>query len=538
MNKRISFISKIKIKSIINELEELNIDTIDLNDFTLNELLYEYQDNISFLEKIIQYENVKILGIENFKTNPDVANLFCKYKKSIYFWELKEDELFRKYDDKLLIEKILYGIDIKNATRIIKTIKNHNELLDILVNNGMVHYINLVNDSIINYYVTLKDNKYPIEKYINRDYVFVGILKCVKDKILIIKICEKYNKQELIRSIIEKSFLDEIEKDLKIKLEDKQYYLNVINKKDLENHDIEIKELLTELKELFINDNKSDKYLIELMIKSYYQALLLNTTDVKKIVAKLIEIKKDYSDEFILQKGKCGSQQNSKITLNEYTFAPVIIFHEIGHLIHKNNGNYVYYTDLENAIINIRNQKDLTKKFEQFKEKFFNINNYAKNKPDEYFKLYFENFKSDYIKKLKELNISDKVINIILAQTITKDLFLKKKKEIFCNQLSYRYMIIKQPLLVEASDILDAVFQGEMKQIENMYGHGREYYSKMRNCIIEIVACYFAIMCTVEKDVYLKELKYLFGNEFVDIMERFCNNLLELNVNKKDKSKI
>ena len=153
----LSFISKIKINKILRDIQKLKIDTIDLNDFTLNELLYEDQDKISFLEKIIQDENVKILGIENFKTNADVANLFCKYKKSIYFWELKEDELFRKYDDKLLIEKILYGIDIKNATRIIKTIKNHNELLDILVNNGMVHYINLVNDSIINYYVTLKD---------------------------------------------------------------------------------------------------------------------------------------------------------------------------------------------------------------------------------------------------------------------------------------------------------------------------------------------------------------------------------------------
>lgn len=537
MNEKLSFISKIKIKKVLNNLQRLNIDTINLNDFTLNELLYKDQNDITFLEKIIKDENVKILGIEDFKTNPDVANLFCKYKKGIYFWDLKEDELFRKYDDKLLIEKIFYGIDKENLVRIIKTIKNYNELIDILIKKGMVHCINVVDDSIINYYVTLKDNKYPIEKYINRDYVFVEILKCVKDKNLIIKICEKYNKQELIRNIIEKSFFDEIEEDIDNKLKNKVYYSNSINNKDLENRDIEIRELLIELKELFINDNKSDKELIELMIKSYYQALLLNDYDVKKIVRKLIEIKKDYPEEFILQKGKRNSQKDNIVILDEYDFAPVILFHEMGHIIHKNN-DYIYYTNLENAIINIRNKKELQNTFEQFKEKFFDINNYAKNKPDEYFKLYYEDFKNDYVRKLKEHNISDKVINIILGQTISKELFLKKKKEIFCNQISYRYMNVKQPLLVETSDILDAIFKGEILQTENMIGHGREYYSNIRSSVKEMVACYFAIMCTVEKGVYLIELENLFGKEFVGIMERFCNKLLDPKVNKKDKNKI
>ena len=85
-------------------------------------------------------------------------------------------------------------------------------------------------------------------------------------------------------------------------------------------------------------------------------------------------------------------------------------------------------------------------------------------------------------------------------------------------------------------DILDAIYQGKFmsgnlfymgEEIEPVTGHGLFYYNHDKKYIFdEILADFRTIMMSDESEKYLKELRYYVGNELVDFLNNYYNNIM------------
>lgn len=165
---------------------------------TLKDYLSKDENGITYLECLLKDgKSLDVFQEEKISKSIEAGYIYTKYNKRLYFFEYSEKQLFTVINGEYFIEYLLsndnYTIDM------IKKIENHIEIVDILIKYGK-HELLWINPEIVNK-LLVKDNNnnYLIEKYINDDSIMDLLIRdCHNEKILL-EICEKYNKYELLK---------------------------------------------------------------------------------------------------------------------------------------------------------------------------------------------------------------------------------------------------------------------------------------------------------------------------------------------------
>lgn len=436
------------------------------------------------------------------------------------FPTLKEDDLFIVYKNKVLLQYILEGISSIQIDKLLSSITKKNEVIDVLISIKLHDKICKLNPQIIDNMV--KDNSI-IEKYINNDYVFIELMKLIRDKKVAYELCEKYNKKQFLNLIFEDKFIE--------KLEEKKYddYLkpNFFADEKKESLDSESVELLNEFIMLF--EKELNKEQLNFIYNSFYQSLIFKNPNVKSMLNNLINIKKSSPDLFKytfipLKKSECRLR---KVNIASNNLAPVVLFHENGHLLHEYNDNMNIDNQILNEIMRIRSnpQKNMSN-FAEFKKLYENCRMEAYQEAQQYFKKYYSSINHDFEHYLMQLNLPNYIIGEIKNITDLEERFLRKQEQIIYEQYVYQYLLKKYPEILQISDILDAILSGNVSCFSAMHGHGEDYYSEIKKCFNEIVACFVSLNCLPKSKEYLEMLKGIIGEEIFVEIEQYCNKIL------------
>lgn len=200
--------------------------------------------------------------------------------------------------------------------------------------------------------------------------------------------------------------------------------------------------------------------------------------------------------------------------------------HEIGHFIHRSLFNAKTPEDFNGVFEKVEADEKVDKEFLEFKKLYMNTKEMAKRYALDNYDNHFDELVNFYEEDLKKIGLSEDVINIVMQQTITKDEFLEKQKNVFCSQIANHYMLGKNPSFYQISDILDSIYKGKIKSREGMFGHGEEFYKDSERRFREIFACYFSISHIQNSDHYINFLTNIVGKDFVEYMENFLNQLM------------
>lgn len=188
-----------KIQKILEEIKlGIRKNTYDI-EITADEYLSKDENNVVFLEHLFEYNiPINYKDEEKFKNNKEVAYVYCKNNKSLYPFDLNEEDLFSIINDKLFIEFI--AEKGKLTKKIINNVKNHLELIDIIISINEFYYFEYLSDELVKKLITKYPNGlYPIEKYLINERVYKYLIPLINDYNVLNEICTKYNKMDFLK---------------------------------------------------------------------------------------------------------------------------------------------------------------------------------------------------------------------------------------------------------------------------------------------------------------------------------------------------
>ena len=187
-----------KIKKILKKVEQGKIISIHNFNITLEEFLSKDENDITFLEYLLK--NNIFIGIDNIRNSIDAAKIFCKCNEELADFIFDEEELFSYNNGTRFVDFLVQNN--KLTPDIINSIKDHIEIVDILIDNKILNLLTDISDEIVNKLITLNSNgKYPIEKYMDNDLVITTILPLINNPSELITICQKNNKYNLLEYV-------------------------------------------------------------------------------------------------------------------------------------------------------------------------------------------------------------------------------------------------------------------------------------------------------------------------------------------------
>ncbi len=322
-----------------------------------------------------------------------------------------------------------------------------------------------------------------------------------------------------------------------------------------------VDDLLNELESLFENDGHSDKEIISALITSYKYSTSVNPIMIEE-VKQLIEIKKNNPDFYYLKKidGGYFSCFDKAVIVENSTIST--LNHETGHAIHYFLADFQIPENYDSLIHSIANSPDWLGKVEQYSNKFKEIYNYVKSVSENIIDSYIseetvsinqkeihallnetkEKQKQMYLEK----GYSDETISIILDGTFTAEEFMRQKKDIEIHEMNNTLMEYNYDAFIAIGDIVDAITVGKFRSdllkneknetIKSGYGHGIRYYSARKEVgFHEMIANYSSIIKSKKCNENIELLRYIVGDELVDLLENFYNNnILKIDYEKDE----
>ena len=149
---------------------------------------------------------------------------------------------------------------------------------------------------------------------------------------------------------------------------------------------------------------------------------------------------------------------------------------------------------------------------------------------------YLEKTKEEKMKLYTEKGYSEKDLEVLFKDSFTVKEYARMHKRI--QKREYELALYRTILSPQGSigDIIDAVYEGQFfggklkhdsKGIKPCSGHGLYYYChSSENIFSEIIADYKTLMMSEESDRYLRELRDILGDEFVDFLDNYYNNII------------
>ena len=129
-------------EKLLKALEQIKLGKKKLEDFNFSLKDYLSKDNsgFTFLEYILM-NNLNIGHFEEKKLNKsiEVAQIYLRYNKSIWGFEFKEEEFFSRINQEMFVETLIKNNEL--ASDMLSSIKNHIEIVDMLVKYDKIHII-------------------------------------------------------------------------------------------------------------------------------------------------------------------------------------------------------------------------------------------------------------------------------------------------------------------------------------------------------------------------------------------------------------
>lgn len=507
-----------------------------------NNLLMKYDDNITILEKLIK-ENYDIRVDFSFVNNTSVANILLKYKKYDLLVRMPLEMLLKKANsNSSYLEYIL------NEIKIDKFKFNLNKICLSELDNKIIakFYITLAKHNMIKYLEKISvdillnktNNKTLLEELLdqNEELTLNSILhpKIKRNpKIAMILSYKKYRQEEI--DIIEEPniYCEEVLKEI--------YATKGIGPLTYEGNF-----LLKKLEKLFIKDGKSDPKLIYALICGYRMSLITNYSNTLKELKKLIAMKEDYLETFIINRSNDGAYFVNNEIFCDYAIIETI-FHETGHALHKFITNYDLPVGYKEIIEIARKNPETLNKVDQFARKFKlnckNTESIAEMYYLEFAKSYYtketlksikqklNHLKEKQIIEFKNLGIPIKFINKFIDKSYTIENYIKHEKRLFIREI-YE-ILIENDYSKESvfGDIFDAIYEGKLASgilknedgilINKIAGHGLEYYYGTTNDFDELIANFSIIFKSYDSEKIFNELREIIGDETFNLLYNF-----------------
>ena len=311
--------------------------------------------------------------------------------------------------------------------------------------------------------------------------------------------------------------------------------------------------LLNELQELFLNDGKSDKGIVESLVNGYRQGLIVDYDNCVKELQSLVDVKKQNLDRFYYIYGK-NSDYFKPITGSVYMDAPNVgtSLHETGHALH----HYLAYTSTpENYMEVIEQAKanpDFMKKVEEYYDYYRSLSDNAylraQETADTYFKDYYTDEKIEEITKLlsksrdelkqefSSLGMMDDELDATIIDIITKNMYkseeyIKTQKRIFVSQMHDAIMRSDYGGVTAIGDYIDRITDGAFQTgkllkengtpMVGVYGHGLSYYFATDHGFDEMVANFAEMYKMPNAKENLQMLKDIIGEEMYNMISSY-----------------
>ena len=317
-----------------------------------------------------------------------------------------------------------------------------------------------------------------------------------------------------------------------------------MNKEYSELEPSPVEELLTELRELFAQDKKSNMDLVDALIISYRLVTRLNPIFIEELKL-LINIKKKNPD-FHYEKIDGGAYFNGTNVCCDNTTISTLN-HETGHAIHHYTTNEAIPEGFFELIERIRTSPDWLKKVENYSKKFGEIRESAHKRAVDIVTKVFtktltgeddplieellgaekERIKKEYIKK----GYKEEDLDVILSATFTRHDFIAQKADIEIGEVEDFLLRHLYDAFISIGDFIDAISNGSYRSkvlqneegelIPAAYGHGVRYYQRQDMKFCEMVANYSAIIKSKHSKEIISLLRHIVGDELVDMVDNF-----------------
>ena len=311
--------------------------------------------------------------------------------------------------------------------------------------------------------------------------------------------------------------------------------------------------LLNELQELFLNDGKSDKEIVESLIVGYRQGLIVDYDNCVKELQNLVNVKKQNLNKFYYIKEK-DSGYFKPITGSIYMDDAVAdtSLHETGHALHE----YLAQTSTPENFMEIvekaKENPEFMKKVEEYYDYYSSVRNKVaitvRNEMDDYFKDYYTDERIEDInyfllksrdeleQELFFLGMMDDELDATLIDIITKGMYtpeeyIETQKRIFRNQLEDAIMRSEYGGLISIGDYIDRITDGAFQRgkllkedgtpMVGIYGHGFSYYFGTDHGFDEMVANFASMSKMPNAKENLQMLKDIIGEEMYDMISSY-----------------
>lgn len=331
--------------------------------------------------------------------------------------------------------------------------------------------------------------------------------------------------------------------------------------KDIESP---VEELLEELRQLFENDGKSDKDLINALIIGYRYSTSVDPMFIEELM-KLIEIKKNNPTFYYTKEQDTGYFNKSKGVLVEDSTISTLI-HETGHAMHYYLTNFGFPKDYSDLLLKINADDSWISRIELYAKMFQEIKSEVSKKAStivlehiiptredndsENIISLLSDEKDKIIQQYIERGYSRETLDIVLNGSFTLDEFVRQKKKIETMEVEDTIMRYDYDAFIAIGDIIDAISGGKFKSkvlksetgeiIPSAYGHGIRYYSRynelqsLEKKFTEMIANYATIIKSKNNVVILKLLRGIVGDELVEMLDEFYKEkIVGLSTNKE-----
>ena len=306
--------------------------------------------------------------------------------------------------------------------------------------------------------------------------------------------------------------------------------------------------LINKLYELFINDGISDKELVNALVVSYKNALIINYDNTIKELRNLVKIKENNLDRFTYVREKDNaffSKLEANVHCDNTNYNTLL--HETGHALHS----YISQSSIPDNYFEVINRARLNpktlKNVEAYSNKFHEIRDKVLERSEEKYKEVFKNYYTkDKIKEIeeflsksleekkkefKDLGFDDDVLDVILDNNFTVEEYIEQEKKLYIKEYSDSIMRSEFGSFISIGDIIDAIYIGEFKSkvlknnsgdyIRAAYGHGIPYFSIDEKGFSEMIANFAAISKSHDGYETLTLLRAIVGDEVVDMIQNY-----------------
>ncbi len=506
-------------------------------------LLYEYSDGFRVIDLLIKGNNADrdtFYQLGSFDKESIINSIVgSKAYRYLVFYPNVLFERAHKYPNKTYLDVLL-----ENYNKSMDSYLADININDISLENRAKLYIKC-SDYGLNAFLPILTSRILLQKSNGISFI-EALLNEDRDKTLTRVLTPKLYRNSQIAAILEMYGVRVV--DANVPTDKKDEAKETKEKLLRQKVSPEVERKLLELKKLFMNDGISDSSLVEVLIASYKSLASNNYKYLDRELDILLSYKRKYSNFAIVRSEAKPYFDATSRMINLNNSLVGVFNHEIGHTFHHICATNRAPKNIGTIIYEIRNNNETLKKVKSFTDEFTKLEDRVKEEASLIYKKryanYFDKNRKAKIKALlnaesetlaksfEEIGINPNRIKKAISElyNISEEEYIERFEKAKTQEIASNIMLERYDAFSAISDIMDAIFYGRLKDemvskdgknYSVIYGHGINYYNKEDNIFSEILADYSEIIKNPKSKEALEYLRFLVGNEFVDLINEF-----------------